>query len=153
MSRMELKVPPVIVVIIAAALMWVLAKATPSLAFELPVRKVFVAVLVALGIVIISAGIKAFQRAGTTVDPRTPEAASAIVRTGIYRWSRNPMYFGFLLILAGWGIALSNWPALVVLPLFVLYMNRFQIVPEERALERRFGADYESYRASVRRWI
>ncbi|HEX7115365.1 MAG TPA: isoprenylcysteine carboxylmethyltransferase family protein [Steroidobacter sp.] len=153
MSRLELKVPPVVVVLIAAALMWLLAKATPSVAFEMPARKAVVAVLVALGIAIIGAGIAAFRRAQTTVDPRTPEAASSIVRTGIYRWSRNPMYLGFLLILAGWGVALSNGLALLVLPLFVAYISRFQIVPEERALRQRFGADYEAYTASVRRWI
>lgn len=153
MSRLELKVPPVIVVLIAAAVMWLLAEATPLLGFEVPARKGVVTVLVVLGIVIIGAGIAAFRRAQTTVDPRTPEAASSVVRTGIYRWSRNPMYLGFLLILAAWGIALSNGLALLVLPLFVAYMNRFQILPEERALRHRFGADYETYTASVRRWI
>jgi protein-S-isoprenylcysteine O-methyltransferase Ste14 len=63
------------------------------------------------------------------------------------------MYLGFLLILLAWAAALSSVLALLWLPPFVLYMNRFQIVPEERALASRFAQDYAEYRAKVRRWL
>ncbi|HEX6927780.1 MAG TPA: isoprenylcysteine carboxylmethyltransferase family protein, partial [Gammaproteobacteria bacterium] len=82
-----------------------------------------------------------------------PGRASALVVAGIYRRSRNPMYLGFALLLLALGIHLRSLSALLILPAFVLYMNRFQIAPEERALEARFGEEYNVYRQSVRRWL
>ena len=76
-----------------------------------------------------------------------------MVSSGIYGRTRNPMYLGFLLALAGWAAWLANGAALLVLPVFVLLMNRLQIAPEERALGAHFGAEYQGYRARVRRWI
>jgi protein-S-isoprenylcysteine O-methyltransferase Ste14 len=87
------------------------------------------------------------------VNPTQPETSSTIVTSGIYRWSRNPMYAGFLLILAGWAVQLASIAAVLLLPAFVLYMNRYQIQPEERALTDKFGAEYLSYRRRVRRWL
>jgi protein-S-isoprenylcysteine O-methyltransferase Ste14 len=83
----------------------------------------------------------------------TPEAASSLVVAGIYRVTRNPMYLGFLLILLGWAAWLSNVLALLPLAGFVIYMNVFQIRPEERALEALFGPEFEAYKKQVRRWI
>jgi protein-S-isoprenylcysteine O-methyltransferase Ste14 len=82
-----------------------------------------------------------------------PDAASSLVVSGIYRYTRNPMYAGFLLILLGWAAFLSNILALIVLPAFVLYMNRFQILPEERVLTTLFADEYTEYLARVRRWF
>ena len=87
------------------------------------------------------------------MNPMKPDPTSSLVVSGIYRYTRNPMYLGFLLILLAWAVALSNALALVSLLAFVLYMNRFQIVPEERMLASRFAQDYAEYRARVRRWI
>jgi len=106
-----------------------------------------------LGALTCLAGVRYFRRAKTTVNPMKPESASALVASGIYRYSRNPMYLGFLLMLLGWALWLSNASALLLLPAFVLYMNRFQICPEERALLSLFGPDYMQYRARVRRWL
>ncbi|MFP5406472.1 MAG: methyltransferase family protein, partial [Gammaproteobacteria bacterium] len=86
-------------------------------------------------------------------NPTRPGAASSLVLGGPYRFSRNPMYLGVLLVLVGWAVYLSNVLAFVVLPLFVLYLNRYQIAPEERALSARFGASFDEYRKSVRRWL
>ena len=94
-----------------------------------------------------------FHRAKTTVNPLKPEASTALVTGGVYRWTRNPMYLAMLLVLIGWACIVSNWAALAILPLFVIYLNRFQIEPEERALQSRFGAEFESYRRKVRRWL
>ena len=82
-----------------------------------------------------------------------PHESAKLVASGVYRWSRNPMYLGDLLILAGWALWLANVAAFIGLPLFVAYINRFQITLEERALEARFGAAYVEYRRSARRWI
>jgi protein-S-isoprenylcysteine O-methyltransferase Ste14 len=116
-------------------------------------RAALAAVLAGAGAIVALAGVAAFRRARTTVDPTTPEAASAIVASGIYRRSRNPMYLGFMLMLAGWSAFLANPLAMLLLPAFIVYMNRFQIVPEERALSAKFGAKYRDYMRQARRWI
>ena len=99
------------------------------------------------------AAVLGFRRAKTTINPLTPQASSALVVRGIYRWTRNPMYLAMLLVLIGWACIVSNWAALAMLPLFVATLNRLQIEPEERALHARFGAEFENYRRKVRRWL
>jgi protein-S-isoprenylcysteine O-methyltransferase Ste14 len=99
------------------------------------------------------AGVCSFRRAKTTVNPMKLDSSSVLVASGIYKYSRNPMYLGFVLILFGWALFLSNALALLLLPAFVLYMSRFQIWPEERALLSLFGKDYKQYHAKVRRWL
>ena len=99
------------------------------------------------------AGFYEFQKAKTTFNPMTPDAASSVVTSGIYHVSRNPMYVGFLLLLTTWAIFLSHPLPFLFLPVFVTYMNRFQISPEERALSAKFGEEYDAYKRSVRRWL
>jgi protein-S-isoprenylcysteine O-methyltransferase Ste14 len=83
----------------------------------------------------------------------TPSASSSLVTAGIYTVTRNPMYLGFAMFLLGWGIFLANPVSLLVIPCFVFYMTRFQIIPEERALQSLFGPDFQAYRAKARRWL
>jgi protein-S-isoprenylcysteine O-methyltransferase Ste14 len=153
MRHLELKVPPLIVVAIAALLMWAVARATPRLTLPYPGRVLVAAALLVSGIAIMLMGVLAFRNASTTVDPRFPENASHIVSSGIYRFTRNPMYLGMLVVLIAWMALLSNVGTVVVPPLFALYITRWQIVPEERALAEKFGAEYEAYCGSVRRWL
>ncbi len=153
MQRLELKILPVAVVLLAGGCMWVIAWTTPALGFVLPVRLWLETGAAVIGITVAGLGVWSFRMAKTTVNPMKPDSSSALVVTGIYRLTRNPMYLGLLWILLGWGIFLSNAPAFVVLPGFILYMNRFQIEPEERALTRLFGQAFLEYRAQVRRWI
>ena len=105
------------------------------------------------GFLLILAAAARFRRQNTTMNPTRPDATSALLVAGIYRLSRNPMYLGALLVLAGWAIHLSHPLAFLFLPVFVAYMNRFQIAPEERLLAAKFGADYEAYKCTVRRWL
>ena len=153
MHALELKVPPVAVVLVAAGLMWLVAWAAPALGFGNPFRIPVAVSLVVAGAVTSALGVVSFRRAGTTVNPMKPDTASSLVAEGIYRLTRNPMYLGFLVALLGWAVFLSSIPAFLVLPAFVLYMNRFQIEPEERALAARFGESFTQYEASVRRWL
>lgn len=153
MAWLELKVPPVAVVAVVAAGMWAVARAMPSLGAAFPGQGTLAAALGVAGIALGVAGIAAFRRAHTTVHPMTPGKASALVASGIYRRTRNPMYLGLLLLLAAWGVHLGHPLALAGLPAFVAYMNRFQIAPEERALREKFGADFAAYERSVRRWL
>ena len=134
-----------------ALLMWLVA--FPVFDFALPGREIVAAVLVVVALIVGLPAVVGFRRAKTTVNPLKPEASTALVTGGIYRWTRNPMYLAMLLLLIGWACIVSNWAALAMLPLFVAYLNRFQIGPEERALQARFGAEFESYRRKVRRWL
>jgi len=152
-SSLELRVPPVAVASIAALCMWLLSRWTPGLEWGQPWRLGTAVLLLATGVLVAVAGVLEFRRARTTVNPTTPQAATSMVRSGIYRHTRNPMYLGMLLVLAGWAVWLASLAAVAVLPVFVLYLNRLQIEPEERALASRFGADFEEYRRSVRRWL
>lgn len=152
MDRLELKIPPPLLFLLLAGLMWLLARATPDMrGIEAGVYPV--AALTLSGSLLLLAGVAAFIRARTSVDPRKPDGASALVSSGIYRLSRNPMYLGDLLLLGAWAFYLGNALTLILLPVFVLYMNRFQIRPEERALGRHFGAAYHDYCQRVRRWL
>lgn len=151
--KLELKLPPLLLAGIVAALMGLVAWALPGLAFALPARAFAALGLAAAGAAIALLGVRAFARARTTVDPRVPHKSSSLVRSGVYRISRNPMYLGIALLLGAWALWLAHAPALLGVPAFVLYMNRFQIDAEERMLQRTFGADFERYRAQVRRWL
>jgi protein-S-isoprenylcysteine O-methyltransferase Ste14 len=152
-SGLELKLPPLALGAIAAALMWIASSVSPAFAINFPANFVSSASLALAGALTCLAGVISFRRAKTTVNPTNPDAASSLVVSGIYRYTRNPMYAGFLLILLGWAAILSNILALIVLPAFVLYMNRFQIFPEERVLTALFADEYAEYLARVRRWF
>lgn len=153
MSKLELRIPPVVVVAIVAGSMWLIADLLPSFAIGIQWRGPLAIGCAVAGVAVAWAGVAAFRRARTTVNPTTPEASSTVVTSGIYRWSRNPMYLGFLLMLVGWSLYLSNLAALLLVPSFIVYMNRFQIMPEERALAAKFGAQYVAYMQEVRRWL
>jgi len=153
MKALETRVPPVAQFFVAMAIMWLLAKYVPALSVQVPGRKLLVALFFCVGGIIAVPAIAAFRSAGTTVDPRRPEEASRLLVHGVYSYSRNPMYLGLLCLLGAWAFYLSNLLACVGLPLFVLAMNRLQIGPEERAMERQFGDEFRAYRESVRRWI
>lgn len=153
MSALDLKIPPVAVALLTGAAIWLAASALPSLDFSLPNKDVVAIALAVVGGVVAVLGVVSFRRAQTTVNPLRPQAASSLVTTGIYRFSRNPMYLGMLLLLAAFAVFLGNAAALIVLPVFILYMNRFQITPEERALSAMFGPDFITYTQRVRRWM
>lgn len=153
MDDRNLKVPPPLVAVSMAVLMWLIARAVPAFAYVVPARYIIASCVSLVGIGVAIAGVIAFRAAGTTVNPLRPEKASALVTSGIYRVTRNPMYLGLLFVLVGWALVLSNVMTLIILPLFVLYMNRFQIRPEEAALASLFGAEFTQYQSRVRRWL
>jgi protein-S-isoprenylcysteine O-methyltransferase Ste14 len=153
MNTLELKIPPVAVVLALGTAMWVFTCLFPSLTADYPGRVLAAIALAVLGVATAIQGVIEFRRARTTVDPRDPRKSTAIVTSGIYRFTRNPMYLGFLLVLVSWSVYLSNLCAAVGPVLFILYMNRFQIEPEERILSARFGEVYDAYKAAARRWL
>ena len=153
MISLELKIPPIVQVVIIALFMWMLSAVTTTFSFQNPWKIQVATVLGILGIVVSLLGVLAFRRANTTADPRVPYQTTNLVSSGIYQLSRNPMYLGFFFILLGWAVYLSQGLSFLLLPAFVLYMNRFQIAPEERFMREKFGAEYGSYMSKVRRWV
>jgi protein-S-isoprenylcysteine O-methyltransferase Ste14 len=147
-------IPPLVLVGLLAVLMWLCARALPQAGLPIPWRGLVCAATAIAGLVVCALGVLPFQRAGTTVDPTRPERASALVTTGIYSMTRNPMYLGMLLLIVAWGLWLANAVGLILAPLaFVLYIDRVQIPREERALAAAFGANYAGYASRVRRWL
>ena len=153
MDALELRVPPPVLALCLALLMWFASSLVPPVVVSFGVRVGIALALVVIGQSISISGIRSFRRAKTTINPIKPSAASSLVTGGVYRYTRNPMYLGLLATLMGWAVFLSNLLALLAVPLFVLYINRFQITPEERVLSSLFGAEYAAYKGKVRRWL
>ncbi len=153
MRRLELKVPPVALTIIVGVLMFACVKAFPNASFAFPGMKIFAAVVLVAAVVVGVVSVHTFRRHETTVNPLAPGNASAIVTEGIYGYTRNPMYLALALALAAWGVYLGNVASLALVAVFVVYLTRFQIRPEERALEGLFGDEFRDYAHRVRRWI
>ena len=153
MSKLELKIPPLAVFLLFGAAMWVSDLLTPGYEFNALFRGVCIALLLFASAVFGIGGLYGFRQAETTVNPLDPERSTSLVTGGVYRLSRNPMYLALLLALAAWGLLLSNFYALAISGLFVPYMNRFQVLAEERAMEQLYGETFAAYREKVRRWI
>lgn len=133
--------------------MWGISEMGASIELPNVLRHVLTAAISLAGGCISLAGILSFRRARTTVNPLKPKNTSSLVTLGIYRFTRNPMYLGLLLVLLAWAVFLSSAWAIVGPVAFVLYINRFQIAPEERVMATMFGASYAQYKARVRRWL
>lgn len=152
-SVLDTAIPPPVAMLLVGAAMWAVAHALPWFTYALPLRTP-VAILVGIvGLLCNLLPKLRFSRVGTTVNPMRPQAARHLVIDGLHRYSRNPMYLGQLLLLVAWAIFLANGLAMTLPPLFVLYITRFQILPEERALAAGFGDAYATYRGQVRRWL
>jgi protein-S-isoprenylcysteine O-methyltransferase Ste14 len=153
LHALEKKIPPPLVMLLFALLMGWLASNSVTMELNIIARMICSVVLLAVGLVCCIAGIVSFRQAKTTVNPLKPELATELVSSGIYTISRNPMYLGFALFLLSFAVYLASPLAIMAVVGFVLYMNRFQIKPEERALEKIFGVAFTDYQARVRRWL
>jgi protein-S-isoprenylcysteine O-methyltransferase Ste14 len=153
MRILELKIPPPIVALLTGAVMWLVLPLGPSVDLPPRIRAVTVGTIAICGGAVALAGFIAFRRARTTINPLRPASASTLVTAGIYRFTRNPMYLGLLLVLVAWAVRLSSLLAFAGPFFFVFYMHCFQITPEEKVLAAKFGKDYSDYAAQVRRWL
>ena len=153
MKYLELKIPPPLLAALFAAIMWGLSKALPTFTLANYVTWITPSLVTLIGVWFAVLGVKSFRSAKTTVSPTRPNEASVLVTTGIYKVTRNPMYVGLFFLLFAWGMVLNNWLSLGCTPIFVLYMNRFQITVEERELLKIFGSDYETFTQNVKRWL
>lgn len=150
---MKLRVPPPVVTAICGLLMWLVARHVSFAQFAFDAQQVAALGFVTAGGLLMTIAAWQFQRARTTINPMKPQNTSTLVTRGVFAFSRNPIYVADLLFLVAAGLWFGSLLSFLLLPLFVAYMNRFQIVPEEDTLARLFGADYAAYRDRVRRWI
>jgi len=150
---MKLKLPPVIVIFVFGVFMFLLNKFLPFGFFDFFGRLVMVKALIVIAIVVGLLAVVQFFKSKTTVNPSKPSKTTTLVTGGVYKFSRNPMYLGLLLVLLAWGLRLGNAFNVLLVAGFVAYMNKFQIIPEEKILASKFGKQYLSYVTKTRRWF
>ncbi len=150
---MKLRIPPLVQFLLCGGLGWGLALSMSFLSFSSPLLVIAGVGFIGLGVILLAASVGAFARAGTTVDPLHPERAEHLVTTGLYRFSRNPMYLAMALVLTGGAAIIGNVSAFLAPVVFVGLMNELQIKPEERELKKTFGSTFEAYRRQTRRWL
>ncbi|BDR13819.1 isoprenylcysteine carboxylmethyltransferase family protein [Vibrio sp. STUT-A11] len=153
MRKLELRVPPVAVFLLVVLLMYWLKGLTPNFMITVPFVEFVVAILTLLSGFIGIAGLYEFRKLKTTVNPVKPEFATTVVSTGVFAYTRNPMYVALLLLIIALGLWWQHLSVILCGALFISYMNRYQIKPEEHVLERLFGEDYLKYKNRVRRWV
>ncbi|GAA0858073.1 isoprenylcysteine carboxylmethyltransferase family protein [Aliiglaciecola litoralis] len=153
MKWLELKIPPAIVLMLCTLLSALAKKYAIGLFRPVKQLDIWVGLSFTIAFIILIAGIVAFRRAKTTVDPTDPQSATTLVTNGVFRFTRNPMYLGMVILLVSATLYLGTWIGFVSVALFIIYITQFQIKPEERIVEQLFGQPYVEYKNSVRRWI
>jgi protein-S-isoprenylcysteine O-methyltransferase Ste14 len=137
--------------------MWLVAKVMPTASYltiyPIAVNYLAVGLLCLFGVLFVIAGVVSFRGAKTTVNPLQPELASTLVTSGVYRFTRNPMYLGFGLMLLAWCVQLESLWSMSLLVVYVFYLQRFQIQAEENALALLFEEEFIQYKKRVRRWL
>jgi protein-S-isoprenylcysteine O-methyltransferase Ste14 len=153
MFSIDHKIPPPVIALVCAGLAWAFAHFSPGFNYPLPFRLPVAVVLVLAGFGLDLSGLLAFRKANTTLNPLSPDRSTAIVQSGPYALTRNPMYLGMAIVLLGLCVYLENPLTVICVGIFVGYITRFQIIPEERLLLGKFGEPYAQYMRAVRRWI
>ncbi|WP_281540424.1 methyltransferase family protein [Maribacter aestuarii] len=150
---MELKLPPALVVFIFAFAMYLLSRFLPFGYFDFFGRLLLAKILTGTAIVILCVSLIQFFKSKTTIDPTAPAKSKKLVTNGFYKFSRNPMYLAMLLLLLALGLKFGNAFNVLLAAGFVSFMNRFQIIPEERMLLEKFGREFKDYCTITRRWF
>jgi protein-S-isoprenylcysteine O-methyltransferase Ste14 len=150
---MKLRIPPLLQASIFGLISWALAALVPQASIPLSWLNLVAIGLLVIGLAILLAAVLDFSRSETTVNPLEPEQAETLVVSGLFRFTRNPMYLGMALVLSAWALYLANALAIIGPVLFVASITALQIKPEEEALGKIFGQDYAEYRKRVRRWL
>jgi protein-S-isoprenylcysteine O-methyltransferase Ste14 len=149
----ERRVPPLLAWAVAAGAVWALGRGWPAPGWGGPGAFGVALGLAGAGAFVAGAGVWQFRRAATSLSPFAGAGVRVLVVSGVYAWTRNPMYLGLALALAGVVVWRGSWAAVVPGPLFCAYLQRFQIRPEERDLAAAFGPEFAAYRARVGRWF
>ncbi|MGV6820839.1 MAG: methyltransferase family protein [Parvularcula sp.] len=153
MTWLELKIPPPVWLLLTIGVMVGLDRALPETSMALPLHIPITLALIGLGLCFDLPAVMTFFRAHTTIWPMDPTRTTTLVTGGLYRLTRNPMYLGMVFILFGVMWWLQNPLTVLLIPVFMVILTRFQIQPEERILEEKFGEEYRAFKRRVRRWL
>ena len=148
---MKTRIPPPLVTLIFGFIIFLTKNIFPKIKISNNIA--FGSLFILIGILIASSSIILFKRYRTAITPINPKSATKLITGGIYKFSRNPMYFSLLLLLIGISIMTNPIGGFIFIPIFILYLNLFQILPEEKAMTDLFKDEFLEYKNSVRRWI
>ncbi len=150
---LKLIIPPPAYMIIIAGCMWLLNHYFPlAQLITSPWNKIGFAIIAGALLLDLSSLLLFFKRK-TTPNPFSPGNASKLVTSGMYRFTRNPMYVGLAIVLIGWAVYLGSLSPFLLIPVFIVVLTVQQIIPEEEILEGLFGQEYLDYKKVVRRWL
>ena len=148
---MNNKIPPPIVTLISGLIIFFSRPIFPE--YESNLINVFSAIFLFLGLLVFFLAVASFKKYKTTVNPLQPSNASYLVISGIFRFTRNPMYLGMALILLSLSFKFNLLGGILVTALFIMFITRFQIIPEEDAMLSLFPDEFKTYKENTRRWI
>jgi protein-S-isoprenylcysteine O-methyltransferase Ste14 len=148
---MSNKIPPPIVTLFFGLCIYLSRSYFPE--FSSSVLNSFSVISFVVGISVFVAAVSSFKKEKTTVNPISIEKASSLVVNGVFKYSRNPMYLGMLFILLGLTFKFNLIGGLLFTSLFMIFISKFQIKPEEAAMEKLFDQEWKDYIKNVRRWL
>ena len=148
---MNNKIPPPIVTFICGIAIY-FSKSFFNQFFSYSNNRISLFLLI-LGLVVFISAVKSFNKQKTTINPLEPRKASSLVVSGIFRFSRNPMYLGMLIILLSISFKFNLLGGIIISLLFFIFITKFQIYPEEEAMNELFGDKFTQYSNTTRRWI
>ena len=148
---MKTKIPPPIIALICIVINYLSTYLINPIKF--PNIEIIGGLILLLGVATAVLATLLFKKDKTTVNPRNPEKTTTLVTKGIFSITRNPMYLGLFFSISSTILFFGSWFGIIILMFFVWYINKFQIIPEEEAMEKLFGGKYSEYRQKVRRWI
>lgn len=154
-KNLDAIIPPDIILVTCVASMWLITTYVARLPFAVPYRAVLAGGFMLGGLIIVFSAKMALRKHRTTERPdhHSLLKTAALVTSGPYAFSRNPIYLGMILLLIGWALLLNNLLNLLVIVAFVISITRLQIMPEEKMLGNLFGERYSRYKSQIRRWI
>ena len=148
---MKTKIPPPILALLMIGLIYLSSLIVVPITFTYQGTFSILGIIIGLACAIPS--FRLFARYKTTISPLTPSETTTLVTEGMYRYSRNPMYLGLLLLTFSSTIWFGTWLGLILNIMFIFLINFLQIIPEEEALQEIFGEEYADYKKKVRRWV
>ena len=148
---METKIPPPVVTLVFGLSIYFSREIFQAV--EIKYSSYIGILLLVLGFAILISAVRLFRKDKTTVNPLSPEQATKLVMDGIFKYSRNPMYLGMVFILSSMAVFFNLIGGIILIALFCVYITKFQIIPEERAMSNLFSQDFNKYKQATRRWI
>ena len=146
-----IKIPPPLIVLVLIVSIYFSSKKIDLI--NIPLQMEISILILSAGILIFVNPVLQFIKSKTTVNPIQFEEVNKLVTSGIFKYSRNPMYLGMLMIVLSTSIFYLNIYSILTPLLFILWINKFQIKREEEFLIEKFGDEYLSYKKKTRRWI